>query len=221
MVPAVLQPLLAGPLAPYMSALRLPDAGTTSVRAAADLLQPQVMAATMARFRPADWRDHPRAVFSFWSQHYFLRLLPPVLAANLVLRHELPLALDDVGVVLADDGLPTAFVLKHEGQPLRQDVGVRDRFLLLRECHLAPLITAWSEQARLSERVFWSNVGRYLDWILAEARRLAPTDSTWRPLQVWLDGPYDRLGWHQRICCLRDRLPEVAMCPDCPKVKHV
>lgn len=214
----VLQPLLDSPFAPYLVALRLPEAGGTTARPAADLLQPAVMEAAMRRFRPADWRRDPRAVFSHWSQHYFLRLLPPALAANLLFGQGLPLALAEMEVELAQDGLPAAFVLRHEGESLAEDIGVRDRFLALREHHLEPLIASWACQARVSERLFWSNVGRYLDWILAELQAHAPSDRVWRPLESWLESPYHRPGWQRRICCLRDRLAGVAVCADCPKV---
>ena len=174
----------------------------------------------MRQFRPADWLEDPRAVFSHWTQFYFLRLLPPALAANLLYEHELPLALEDVAVALSEDGLPAAFILKDGGHKLVENVGIQDRFLLLREGHLQPLISAWAKQVRVSERLLWSNAGRYLDWILSELQRLAPAERVWRPLQNWLDAPYDRLGWHNRICCLRDRLTGVEICPDCPKVMH-
>lgn len=217
----VLQPLLDSPVAPYIDRLLLGDAGDLRARPAADFLEPAVMAAAMRQFRPDDWSRDPKAVFSHWTQFYFLRLLPPALAANLLFRHNLPMALADVEVALDDHGLPAAFVLKHGGEPLGDDAPVPERFLPLREGHLEPLIASWSRQARLSERVLWSNAGRYLDWILSEFQRLGQAERVWRPLQVWLQAPYDRLGWHRRICCLRDRLAGVAMCPDCPKLAHV
>ena len=175
----------------------------------------------MRRFRPEDWRRDPRAVFSFWSQHYFLRLLPPALAANLLFGRRLPLELSEVRVALDEDGLPALFLLTHEGRHLGEEAGVPERFQALREHHLDPLITAWSRQAGVSERLFWSNAGRYLDWILAECRAHLVPAQVWRPLQVWLEAPYDRKGWRRRACCLRDRLAGVATCQDCPKARHV
>ncbi len=217
----VLQPLLETPVAPYMAGMLLGDTEALAARPATDLLQPEVMEAAMQKFRPEDWKQDPRAVFSHWTQFYFLLFLPPALAANLLYQQELPLALEDVAVTLGDDGLPLAFILKNEGVKLDRDVEASERFQLLRERHLAPLITTWSRQARLSERVLWSNAGRYLDWILREFQEHVPAAEVWRPLQIWLETPYDRLGWHRRICCLRDRLAGVTICPDCPKVAHV
>ena len=73
--------------------------------------------ATMRRFRPEDWPRDPRAVFSFWSQHYFLRLLLPALAANLLFGQRLPLDLAEVRVVLDREGLPALFRVKLAGRP--------------------------------------------------------------------------------------------------------
>ena len=217
----VLRPLLDTPFAGYVATMRLAAEGEASARPASDLLEPQVMEGLMRRFRPEDWPRDPRAVFSFWSQHYFLRLLPPALAANLLFGQRLPLELAEVQVVLDEKGLPALFLLKHEGRRLGEEDGVSERFQALREDHLDPLIAAWSRQAGVSERLFWSNVGRYLDWILAECRANLESAQVWRPLQVWLEVPCDRKGWRRRICCLRDRLAGVATCPDCPKARHV
>ena len=216
----VLRPLLDTPFAGYVATMRLAAEGEASARPVSDLLEPQVMEETMRRFRPEDWPQDPRAVFSFWSQHYFLRLLPPALAANLLFGWRLPLELSEVQVVLDGKGLPALFLLKHEGRRLGEEAGVPERFQALREHHLDPLITAWSRQAGVSERLFWSNVGRYLDWILAECRAHLDPAQLWRPLQVWLEAPDDRKGWRRRTCCLRDRLDGIATCSDCPKVRH-
>ena len=216
----VLRPLLESPFAAYMATLRLSSAEEPPARPAADLLEPAVVEEMMRRFRPADWPRAPRAVFSYWSQHYFLRLLPPALAANLLFGQRLPLKLAEVRVVLDEQGLPALFLLPDEGGPLGLEDGVPERFHSLREEHLDPLISAWSRQAKVSERLFWSNVGRYLDWILAECQAHLESDQVWRPLQTWLDAPYERRGWQRRICCLRDRLAGVATCPDCPRPKH-
>ena len=216
----VLRPLRDSPFAVYMATMRLSATGEPPARPAADLLESRVMEETLLRFRPDDWARDPRAVFSYWSQHYFLRLLPPALAANLLFGQRLPLELAEVRVVLDAEGLPALFLLRHEGRRLGADAGVPARFHALREAHLDPLITAWSRQAKVSEGLFWSNVGRYLDWILAECQAHLDSEELWRPLQVWLDTPCDRRGWRRRACCLRDRLAGVAGCPDCPKARH-
>lgn len=113
----VLRPLLDTPFAGCVATMRLAAEGEASGRPASDLLEPPVMAATMRRFRPEDWPRDPRAVFSFWSQHYFLRLLPPALAANLLFGQRLPLDLAEVRVVLDREGLPALFRVKLAGRP--------------------------------------------------------------------------------------------------------
>ncbi len=213
----VLQPLMQGPLAPYLSSLCLAQPETRSSVTAADLLKPQTMATLLRRFRPVDWEDCPQAVFSHWSQYYFLRLLPPVLAANLLYRQDLPLMLADLRLVLTGDGVPSAFLLKGDGQQFRDDVCEADRFFALREQHLAPLISAWSEQAGMSERVFWSNARACFDWTLDQLQQTAGCEQVVRPLRSWLQAPSRRPGWHRRTCCLRDRLSGIAVCSDCPK----
>lgn len=216
----ILRPLLETPLAPYVASLHVGEIAGESSRPVGDLLTAGVMAETLRRFESPAWRSNRRAVFSYWSQYYFLRLLPPILAANMLFRHNLPVALTDVEVALDEKGHPVGFLLKDRGERLGGTADVMDCFFHLRERHLAPLIESWSEQASLSARVFWSNAGRCLDWTVAQLQEIAPPTPTWQPPKTWLETCHRETGLRRQACCLRDALAGVNMCPDCPKTAH-
>jgi ferric iron reductase protein FhuF len=76
------------------------------------------------------------------------------------------LALAEISVNIGGDGLPSAFLVRNPDVELPADVSGAERFRGLREAYLTPLIAAWSAQTRLSPRLFWSNVERYLTWLL-------------------------------------------------------
>lgn len=236
-IPA-LAPLFEGVLAPYAAVLRLP-AADQQARPATDLLHPSVLDEVLAQYRPDGLHRDPRALLSLWSQYYFLRLLPPVLAANLIMDRALPLELDGMEVIIGDDGLPAAFVLPDEGAPFETGTSVRARFQVLGERHMAPLINAWTHRARLSERVLWGNAGRYLDWMLTQFQELGQPPQVWSPLYDWLNMADDGGGrpnplyklyrycprsngepLHRvrRTCCIRYRLPDISICPECPRL---
>ncbi|ADE14911.1 ferric iron reductase [Nitrosococcus halophilus Nc 4] len=232
-----LAPLFEGVLAPYESVLRLPDSDPRA-RPARDLLHSSTLNEVMAQYWPNCQHQDPRALLSAWSQFYFLRLLPPVLAANLIMGWSLPLALDGMNVIIGGNGLPVAFVLPDEGRPFDAGVSVQVRFQVLSKQHMAPLIRAWSCQTGLSERVFWGNGGRYLDWLLMQFQELGQPSQVWAPLQDWLNLPEDWNGGRnpfyqlyrncprldrepphrvRRTCCIRYRLSGISLCSDCPR----
>lgn len=212
---AALAPLLVGPLADWQDALVL-TAGGRPVISLARLLDddPGELARCIAHFG----RNHPagdrRALASEWSKRYFVRLLPPVLAAALVLDHGLPLRAAGIDLVLDEDGAPFAFRLPGAGGAAEGGLdsacgggsgsactvpppgGALARLTPLIDDHLAPVIAALSAYSRLSPRVFWSNAGNYAEAvvrILAD-RGNEPADAAdprgaARVLDV-VDGPY-------------------------------
>jgi ferric iron reductase protein FhuF len=216
----VLTPLKDTALAPHLGRVHLSDGRTAPAGVTVDALrEPAFMAELVRRFRPDAWSDAPRAAFSFWTQYYFLRLLPPVVVANLLFGRELPLALAEVAVTIGDDGLPSAFLVRNPGAELSADVSAAERFRGLREAHLAPLIAAWSAQTRLSPRLFWSNVERYLTWLLDGLQAFEAGQHA-EPLRRWLADPEAGAPGRPRPCCLRDHLPNVPVCGDCPKLRR-
>ena len=224
----VLEPLLDTALAPFAHRLSLADAdapvgipGSTAADTipATELLEAAVMSDLMRRFRPDVWRTAPLAVFSFWTQHYFLRLSPPVLAANLMFDRDLTLDLDSVAVVIDAEGLPARFLLRDTGTPLPAGTEGAARFARLEANHLTPLIMSWSAQTRLSPRLFQGNLARYLKWVLSRLPELG-AEAAAPALQAWLSGSFLAGPARRRPCCLRDHLPRVAICEDCPKLKR-
>jgi ferric iron reductase protein FhuF len=217
-----LDPLRHGAFGPYLSSLLQAEADEDEdedealggIRADA-LASPEVMADLTQRFRPRDVAIAPRAVLAFWTQHYFLRLLPPVLTATVLAARSLDLTPSRVTLLVDDTGAPTAFVLARDGDaPAQEPVG-RDPLCDLRDAHLAPLIAAWSAWTGLSARLFWGNAERYLQWTF---RHLAASE-----VRAWPDESVFTTSWargRKRPCCLRDHLEGVPICADCPKLKR-
>ena len=224
----VLEPLLDTALAPFAHRLSLADDGEridAPGSPGADripgtgLLEDAIMSDLMHRFRPDVCKTAPRAVFSFWTQHYFLRLLPPVLAANLIFERDLTLDLDRVTVVIDAEGLPARFLLRDTGTPLPAGTEGAARFARLEANHLTPLIASWSAQTRLSPRLFRGNLARYLKWVLTQLPELG-AEAAAPALKAWLSESILAESARRRPCCLRDRLPGVAICEDCPKLER-
>ena len=89
MIPA-LAPLFQGGFAHYGERLRLAQPDDPALPLTA-LLDPAVLDVQLQAFRSNFAQEDPRAVLSIWSKYYFLYLVPPVLAANLILQRDLPL----------------------------------------------------------------------------------------------------------------------------------
>ncbi|KAF1072459.1 MAG: Ferric iron reductase protein FhuF [Pseudomonas citronellolis] len=205
------------------------------------LLQAPLLERTLRRFDPLHSDGDRRALASQWSKHYLVRLLPPVLAASLVLRRQLPVALAEVQVILDAQGLPEAFRLAHAGALLEgAPSDAFARFAGLIEGHLQPFIEQLAGAVKLSPKVLWSNAGNYLEWflgemagaglpalMLADGRALLDSERLpdgrrnplWRPVQ-YLPVPTELRAngqWRQRrVCCIRYRLEHLGHCDNCP-----
>jgi ferric iron reductase protein FhuF len=183
-----------------------------------------------------------RALISMWSKFYFIRLLPPVIAANLLLRWHLPVALETLGVILDDEGLPTAFKLPHAGTLLPPSrLESQHRFDELLNLNLAPYISASCAYAQLSPRVLWANAGNCFEASLRVMERqpgirteeLRDGDAflglpmcadgsrnpLFRPIRyrdvMREDGGMLRLR-ELKVCCIRYLLPRLTYCQACP-----
>jgi ferric iron reductase protein FhuF len=106
----VLKPLFVGELAPYRDVLVLADDPRPS-RPVADWLAPTRFEQVLSTYGAPRNADERRGLASEWSKDYLSRLLPPVVAAILVMGHCLPLALTSIELVLGDAGEPLAFNL--------------------------------------------------------------------------------------------------------------
>lgn len=244
MIPA-LAPLFQGGFASYGRLLRLAEPNDAAIPLT-DLFDEQRLRRALSQFRPDLVGEDERALLSIWSKYYFLRLIPPVLAANLILQRALPVSVDALAVELDADGLPSVFVLPNDGQPLAPSIPSTSvsphpltRFEALMLDNLQPAIEAWQQALGLSPRVLWSNASRYIHWFLGELKNAGLPEIFWAPGQALLEQPtfangdknplfgayQERLNANtgkmltvRRTCCIRFRLPDTALCEDCPRL---
>jgi ferric iron reductase protein FhuF len=237
---AALAPLYTGPFASYREVLVTAADPRPSV-AATRLLEPECLEPLLQRFAPEYAGQDRRALASQWSKYYLVKLIPPVVAAALVLQRQLPLDFDQVQVVLNAQGLPEAFKLTGEGEVFAQaPQDPFERFGHLLDGHLQPFVQRLASQVKLSPKVLWSNAGNYFEWFLGEmaqvpipAQVLAHgqallaaerrPDGSRNPLFApirYLEVPCEVRAegrWRQRrVCCVRYRLEALPHCENCP-----
>lgn len=238
-IPA-LAPLFIGDFEHYREVLVLRgDDGRAGIPGR-DLITPKGVAWLLDQYRHFQPGDDRRALLSQWSRFYFVKLIVPVVAANLVLGRELPVALDRIEVIIGDDGLPEAFRLPDDGAPFTQAPdNPFERFRELVDHHLEPLINGWNREVKLSRKVLWNNAANYLEWLigamgglglpeamLADGRELVETEQRSDGGRNHLANPvrYIERGEglqpmrQRRQCCIRYRLPDLALCENCPHI---
>lgn len=239
---AALAPLFTGPFASYREVLVTRDDPRPSI-ASTLLLQPENLEPVLQRFSPEHSGQDRRALASQWSKYYLVKLIPPVVAAALVLGRRLPLDFDEVDVVLDEQGLPEAFKLPGEGELFNGPPSDPfQRFSELIDNHLQPFVQGLAAQVKLSPKVLWSNAGNYFEWfigemarvplpphLLADGRALLETerrpDGSRNPLffpvryaPVSCELRPDGLWRQRRVCCIRYRLDTLAHCGNCPLI---
>lgn len=229
-----LAPLFAGPFASYRDTLVLRDDPRPSVPLT-ELLSPEGLPALLAGFAAEHAGGDRRALVSQWSKYYFVRLIPPVVAAALVLNRRLPLGIEQLQVVLDAQYMPQAFKLQDAGE-LFAPTEPFARFAHLQDDNLLPFIQALTGQVKIAPKVLWSNAGNYFEWLLTELAKVVPgplladgfallqsakrPDGTRNPLYqpvryVELEGA--AMPWRQRrVCCIRYLLPDLELCENCP-----
>lgn len=235
MIPAIAS-LFQGPFAHYRDVLTLVDDPRPAL-SGREFVSAARLEEQMLRFAPEHAEGDRRALLSLWSKYYFLRLIPPVLAAGLVLNWRLPLDFDEIQVVVGDDGLPAAFKLPHAGERWGSapDNGF-ERFAELLDANLLPFIQALRGHQKVAARVLWSNAGNYFEWFMSTlgslplpktmlAQGFEVLESAQRPdgsrnplYQPVRYVPQEATGapWRQRKqCCIRNELG-MAMCDNCP-----
>lgn len=235
-----LAPLFIGEFASYRDVLVTHDDPRPGVLLS-ELLEPQALTALLERFGDMYGGHDRRALASQWSKYYFVRLIPPVMAAALVLGRRMDVGFENLQVVLDAQGIPEAFKLVDEGAGFTVAPGNPfERFSHLLHDNLYPFIHALAPQAKLSPRVLWSNAGNYIEWFVGEITKLP------LPASMLADGPgllnaallpdggrnplyqpirYVEVAtdlrpdgrWRQRkVCCLRYRLAVLGNCDNCP-----
>jgi ferric iron reductase protein FhuF len=234
-IPA-LAPLFTGDFEHYRDVLVLPDDPREGVPILT-FLTGHYLNDVLTRFGAAYPDSDPRGLASIWSKYYFIKLIPPVVAASLILDHRLPLQLDRLQLILDEGGLPAAFKLPHSGQRWAPaPVDPFERFDGLLNHHLSPFIEALARHARLSPKVLWSNAGNYFEWLLGVLANAMPhadlshghqllnarhvPDGRRNPLYqpvlyLKVDGQSE-LKCQRRVCCIRYRLDGLDYCSNCP-----
>jgi ferric iron reductase protein FhuF len=231
----LLAPLFQGPLEEYRGSLVLHDDPRPAITADRLFTEPTLLQATQGFARRFNNSDR-RAVLSLWSKRYFTQLLMPCLSANLILDRQLPLSLAEVAWVLADDGLPVSLKLANEGETCAAGTPA-ERFENLVRGHLQPAIEALAHISGASAKVFWSNAGNVIEFILRSVARLprpplqAVADGEWLLTQtVWPDGWRNPLRdpiryvaqgdgeahRQRRLCCIAYLIPDTEYCGNCP-----
>lgn len=223
---AELAPLFRGPLAPYAEALRLEADG--AVRPGTDLADPDALTCQMSLFARRFARPERRAVASLWMKHHVSTVLTPVLAANLLLGRQMPVALAEIDVLPGPEGIAHALILPHSGIPVG-DTDPFARFSPVLEGHVAPMVKAMSKASGIAPKVLWSNVGNWFDGLALEAEAMGAAgagharallalerapDGTRNPLFAAVR--HTPQGRKRRVCCLRYLIPELDLCGTCP-----
>ncbi|MEN5029494.1 siderophore-iron reductase FhuF [Pseudomonas sp. Ps21-P2] len=235
MIPA-LAPLFIADFQHYRDVLVLPDDPRVGVPLRT-FLTSEYLNDALTRFASAYPDSDPRGLASIWSKYYFIKLIPPVVAASLILNQRLPLSLDHLQLILDEGGLPAAFKLADSGQrwtPTPADAF--ERFDDLLEQHLGPFIDALARHFRLSPKVLWSNAGNYFEWLLGVLANAMPhadlthghqllnvqllPDGSRNPLYqpvryIKVEGQ-DELKRQRRVCCIRYRVNGLDYCANCP-----
>lgn len=204
--------------------------------AATELLDHDVLFAQLSRYCRYHGDDADfLAAASIWSKFHFSSVAIPTLVANLLLGYELPVGGGELRLALGDHGQTTRIWLPHGGVPLTSKA-LQARFSSLFDDHCAPLIEALAEVSGLSAKVFWSNLGHYVEFVGKTCSRHPDFTGAGEPLLNYLDTKtlpdgrrnplyqpvrYLELGSEtparvRRLCCIKYRLPGEPLCGACP-----
>ncbi|SFU94971.1 siderophore-iron reductase FhuF [Halomonas korlensis] len=235
MTPA-LSSLYVGPLE-GVTPPRISAAFGTDALPARELLDPARLAALFDRFGAQYGHGDRRAVASLWSKWHFSALAAHGLAANLLLKRDLPLGLDELHLQQSPEGETTGLVLRHAGRPLAE-LDSHSRFATLLDDHLSPLVEALAAATGASPKVFWSNAGNYFEYFAGAlddhpmalpgvsepaqalmASRALPDgrrNPLYRPVRYVEHVAPDRPHRVRRLCCIRYLIEGLGYCANCP-----
>jgi len=229
-----LAPLFSGELAAYAETLVLADDPRPAI-AGADLTDPSMLGDLMRTAAAHIGDGDLRAQMSLWCIDYVHILMPVAVVANLILNKQMPLRLEDIAVILDDEGMPEAIRIRDDGI-FNETQDAFAAFAPMIRGNLQPLIEAWSAFSGIAPRVLWTNAANLYEAILrgleqfphvppgviAEGERLI-TSSEWpdgwrnpfrRPVIYRPDHPTTQ-RW-RRICCVRYLIPRYDYCSNCP-----
>jgi ferric iron reductase protein FhuF len=229
-----LKPILFGGLKDFAHTLVLSDDPRPAIPGP-DLLRPATMQDLLDKAAAHLGEGDIRARMSLWCIDYVHALIPLSVVARLVLNRRLPIALDEVSLILDDDFMPSAIRIRDDGaMDWRRDPHAM--FGPLIQDHLRPLFEAWSAQTGISPRVLWTNAAnlyeailRGLEKIPLAGRRLTAQADRLIHEPHWPDGSQNPFRnpvlyrrdhptnqrW-RRVCCVRYLIPRYDYCSNCP-----
>ena len=179
-----------------------------------------------------DANIHAPALLSQWSKYYFWLAAPAGVAA-ILLRRPLDMAPARTRLVLRG-GMPVALHFAVDAlQPVEADCSRCYSPLL---GHLQAVIEMLADMTRIAPRVFWSNAGNLLDYLVGQCATLpGAADDMARLFQsTTVDGESNPLRMPvrhvqprttllpnpfraRRVCCMRNQIPgEIHLCGSCP-----
>lgn len=235
MIPA-LDPLFIGEFSEYRNVLMLKDDPRPSLPLTT-LLTPECFDEHLARFARQYGEGDRRGLASMWTKYYFIRLIPPAVAASLILDWHVPLQLEGIDVVLDQNAMPQAFKL-HDPGHRRQRVSGEPfaRFDNLIESHLRPFIETLASHVRVSPKVLWSNAGNYFEWLLGVLAKAIPDadladghavltapkmpdgrrNPLYQPVRYIEVAGQSELKRQRRVCCVRYLVDGLEYSGNCP-----
>lgn len=239
---ADLAPAFSGPFDRFSRSVVGPEDPRPALSIRALIADPEALVEKMLR-RLAPEAATPQArrgAASLWTQFYFALVGVPVVVAAMRGRRNLPVGLDEMAVVIGDNGLPAAVKIPAAGTP-QPDRNPRAAMEALITDHYVPAVTAMSQAGRLAPRLLWCNAAVRLVWameasveaapgdadlagIAAEARRAviatpALASGAPNPMFDMLLSPKagSASSYSRKVCCLRYMMPGVADCGEtCP-----
>ncbi|MFT3815663.1 MAG: siderophore-iron reductase FhuF [Acidovorax sp.] len=245
MIP-LLEPIFRGPWAGYGESLICADPPPSQAVALSDwLAKPELFTAALrehARRRGYGGVKDLRPIASMWSMGYLAALLPPVAAAATLLHHQFPLQHDTIAMMLADSGLPAAFVIPALGKPMKgRDAHARYDSLVWG--HLDPVFEVLHTVSGVPRKILWGNAARRLedllrvaasqvpghpgvasdmdallsraDWPAESGCRTNPLFGKRETVRVLRESGPTTIALH-RQCCLYHLLPAMGYCGACP-----
>ena len=226
---ADLKAVMPGGLAQFAPGLVGPDDPRQSIQADR-ILDREMVAAILARFDTKDGKPDLRAVVSVWVSSYLMAVLPPLLAANILLDRVPQTGLGEVAFIPSPDLRIGALRVAREDAGL-EGADVFSRFDSIVRAHLAPFIELAAGRGQVTQRVLWSNAGHVFEAFLgkiesaaagrqglADARALlaAPLWPRWGRNPLYHPVRYLEGQRIRRVCCLRILVPEWKVCAICP-----
>nr|WP_256665198.1 siderophore-iron reductase FhuF [Pseudomonas sp. SLFW] len=196
---------------------------------------------TLTRFGEQYPNSDRRGLASIWTQYYCVKLIPPVVAASLILGHRMPLGFEDLHLMLDGHGMPLGFKLPHSGQRWSPEpVDGCQRFDDLIEHHLRPFIEGMTSRIRLSPHVLWSNAGNYFEWVVGVLAGAMPhadvrhghdllnaktlpdgrRNPLYQPVRYLQVAGQTELKRQRRVCCVRYLVGGLAYCESCPVLRR-